>query len=211
MQITARVFESTSDIANKILQSILQDIKSYMSKVSRKLQPEIRKIVKQGFISSPEYRSLLSGDLKYQFGIANSYSSVEQILNVWDNLEVKFDPPKIKGNQIIGGLQISMINSNYNDVLRLSGSVVETKKGQKLPWLEWLLLLGDKTIIRDYEIFIGANPDSRTGGAVMKKVVGGKWKVPSQFSGNPNNNWVTRVLDSVSDEIDKAIKKAVKL
>jgi hypothetical protein len=182
-----------------------------MSKVSRKLQPEIRKIVKQGFISSPEYRSLLSGDLKYQFGIANSYSSVEQILNVWDNLEVKFDPPKIKGNQIIGGLQISMINSNYNDVLRLSGSVVETKKGQKLPWLEWLLLLGDKTIIRDYEIFIGANPDSRTGGAVMKKVVGGKWKVPSQFSGNPNNNWVTRVLDSVSDEIDKAIKKAVKL
>ena len=117
MQITARVLESTNDIANKILQSILRDVKSYMSKVSRKLQPEIRKIVKQGFISSPEYRSLLSGDLKYQFGIPDSYSSVEQILNVWDNLEVKFDPPKIIGSPLVGGLQLSMINSNYNDVL----------------------------------------------------------------------------------------------
>ena len=44
MQITARVLESTNDIANKILQSILRDVKGYMSKVS-KLQPEIRKIV----------------------------------------------------------------------------------------------------------------------------------------------------------------------
>ena len=99
---------------------------------------------------------------------------------MWDNLEVKFDPPKIKGSQIVGGLQISMINSNYNDVLRLSGSVTETKVKNYIR-LEWLLLLGDKTIIRDYEIFIGPNPDSRTGGAVMKKVVGGKWKVLVNF------------------------------
>lgn len=211
MQINARVLESTNDIVNQILKSVLSDVKKHMDKISRKLQPEIRKIVKQGFLSSVEYRSLISGDLKYQFGLSSPVSSVEQILNVWDKLEVRFDPPKVKGNQISGRLEISMINANYSDVLNLSASQVETTKGQTLPWLEWLLLLGDKTIIKDYEIYIAPNPNSRTGGAVMKKVVGGKWKVPSKFSGNPTNNWVTRVLDSVSDEINTAVEKAVKL
>ena len=44
-----------------------------------------------------------------------------------------------------------------------------------------------------------------------KIFVNGKWKVPNQFSGSSKNNWVTRVLDSVSNQIDGAIKKAVKL
>ena len=211
MQLTTTLLESDNQIVQAILQSLLSDTKKYMNKVAKQLEPDIKSIVKNGFMNSNEYRSLLSGALRYEFGLANPGNKVSQILQVWENTTVKFQTPKIKGNQIYGNLQISMINASYNDVLGLPAASVETKKGQSLPWLEWLLLMGDKTIIKDYEIFIGSNSRSRTGGAVMKKVVGGKWKVPSEFSGSSKNNWVTRVLDSISTEIDNAIKKSVKL
>jgi hypothetical protein len=211
MRFTTSLLESDAEITQLILKGLLSDVQKYMSKVSKKLEPEIKSIVKEGFMSSSEYRSLLSGALKYEFGISDSAGKVSQILQVWDSATVSVKPAKIRGSQIYANLQISMINSSYNDVLALQAASVQTKKGQSLPWLEWLLLLGDKTIIKDYEIFVGSNPRSRTGGAVMKKVVGGKWKVPSEFSGSSKNNWVTRVLDSVSTKIDNALKKAVKL
>ncbi len=211
MQFTVNLLESDNKITTEILKSLLSDTKNYMSQVSKKLEPSIRDIVKQAFLNSPEYRSLLSGQLRYEFGLDNPAAKVNQILSVWDNVVVSFDSPKIKANQIHGKLVIAMINSNYSDVLALDASRQETKKGQSLAWLEWLLLMGDKTIIKDYEVFLGSGRNSRTGGAVMKKVVGGKWKVPSEFSGSSKNNWVTRVLDSVETKIDDAIKKAVKL
>ncbi len=211
MQLSTTLLESDGQITQAILKGFLSDTKKYMNKITKKLEPEIQNIVRDGFLASPEYRSLLSGDLKVQFGLSDPSTKVSQILDIWNNVRVSFDPPKIRSGQIYSKLNLSMINASYNDVLALSGSVTQTLKGQTLPWLEWLLLLGDKTIITDYEIVIGPNPKSRSGGAVMKKVVNGKWKVPNQFSGSSKNNWVTRVLDSVSNQIDGAIKKAVKL
>lgn len=211
MQFTTTLLESDKQIIQMILKSLLSDVTKYMKKASKQLEPEIKSIIQKGFLASDEYNSLVSGALRYEFGLSDASSKVSQILQVWDNTIVEFKTPKIKGNQIYSSLRISMIPADYNDVLALPGSTVQTAKGQDLPWLQWLLLFGDKTIIKDYEIFVGSNPNSRTGGAVMKKVVGGKWKVPSQFSGSSKNNWVTRVLDDVSTQIDNAIKKAVKL
>ena len=211
MQFTTKLLESDGQIISMILKSLLSDTKKYMTNASKKLEPEIKSIIQKGFLSSVEYNSLVAGALKYEFGLPDASSRVSQILKIWDNTTVNFVPPKIQGSKIYSSLRISMIPADYNDVLSLSVSKVQTNKGQELPWLEWLLLFGDKTIIKDYEIYIGSNPESRTGGAVMKKVVGGKWKVPSQFSGSSKNNWVTRVLDDVSTQIDKAIEKAVKL
>ena len=210
MKVSVNLLESDAQITKAILNSLLSDTKDYMNKVAKRLEPEIKNIVKEGFLRSSEYRSLLSGQLRYEFGLDSPASKVNQILEVWNNTVVTFDAPRIKGNKIYSKLVVAMINSNYSDVLALDASQQRTKKGQSLPWLEWLLLMGDKTIIKDYEIFLGSGRNSRTGGVVMKKVVNGKWKVPSEFSGSSKNNWVTRVLDGVETQIDSAIKKAIK-
>ena len=79
-------------------------------------------------------------------------------------------------------------------------ATVTDNQGQKLPWLEWLLLRGNQIIIRNYQVRMGASPYSRTNMAVMvqsKK----NWRVPMEFAGTITNNWTTRALDKVDAQI----------
>jgi len=211
MRFTTKLLESDSEIASLILKSILGDAKNYFRKLGPKLQPEIQRIVKTAITNSLEYQSIVSGKLRQHFGLPDGSSRLSQIMALWERIQVETKSPKIKGSQIGASIEIVMIKADYSDVLNLPASVLVTEKGEQLEWLNWLLLAGDKTIIRDYEIVIGPSKYSRTGDAIMKKKVSGKWKVPSEFSGTSRSNWITRVLDSVSSEIDNAIEKAVKL
>ena len=96
---------------------------------------------------------------------------------------------------------------SYSDVLGSSAAIQRTKKGQNLEWLDWLLIQGDKIIIKEYEISSG---EGRAGRFVMKKTVTGKWGVPSTFAGTPNNNWITRAIQSASTIIDRTLEEALK-
>lgn len=50
----------------------------------------------------------------------------------------------------------------------------------------------------------------RAGNVVMRKNVKGKWGVPPQFAGTPNNNWITRAIQSISGIIDRTLVEALK-
>ena len=39
---------------------------------------------------------------------------------------------------------------------------------------------------------------------------GKKWRVPPEFSGTPRNNFVTRALDSIEDDIVKLMERKLK-
>jgi hypothetical protein len=211
MKFSTKLLNSDIDIISSINKSLLPDIRRYFKNIASKLEPQIQNIVKNGITNSPEYQSLISGRLKYEFGLSDPENRLSQILNIWERIEVSDQPAKIVGNQIYAKLEILMIQQDYSDVLNIPASTLITKKGEQLRWLEWLLLLGDKTIIKEYEVVLGGNKNSRTGNAVMKKKTSGKWKVPSTFSGTATSNWITRVLDSVDGEINSAINKVVKL
>lgn len=211
MRFTTQLLESDLQINNLILKSLLTDVQKYFKKLENKIEPDIKRIVKTAIVESREYQSIISGKLRQQFGLPDGQSRLSEIVAVWERIKVETKLPKIKGGQISGSIQIFMIKSDYSDILNLPASTLVTEKGEQLNWLNWLLLAGDKTIIKDYEVVIGPNKNSRTGDAIMKKKVSGKWKVPSEFSGTIKNNWITRVLDSVSSDIDNAIEKAVKL
>ena len=105
----------------------------------------------------------------------------------------------VTANQII-------VAANDEDALKQ----FKQYKGTDLNWLEWLLLFGNKTIIRDYVVEFGDNPRSRTGRAVMKGVKSGKWGVPPEFAGTKNNNWITRAIESADSEINSILKEATK-
>lgn len=211
MQFTTKVLNSEQSIVYGLLNLLLKDINLKMQKIARSLESDIKNLVKNAISNSPEYQSLISGKLKYNFGLPDSASRLSEILSVWERITVDYTKPSIQGSQISSNIKIYMIKADYSDVLNLSASYFTTEKGSELKWLEWLLLAGDKTIIRDYEIIYNSSPNSRTGGAVMKKVVSGKWNVPPEFAGVYGNNWITRVLDSIENDIDNTIQKAIKL
>lgn len=204
------IVESTNEIEGKILRALKPELNKYLEKVFNKVKSQIVNSVVNAITSAPEYNSLLSGDLKYEFGLPDSDSRVSSIINFWKKINTDYKSISINNNKLSGGFTINMINSDYSDVINSAAAVLTTEKGVDLNWLEWLLLFGNRTIIKDYVVEFGVNPRSRTGRAIMRGVQKGKWSVPNEFSGTKNNNWITRAIDSVDTEINSILKEAMK-
>lgn len=205
------ILESNDEISQKILKALLPEVTKYFNKAFNQCKKEIITIVSNAIIASPEYQSIMSGKLKYEFGLPDSTSRLSSILSFWKYLDIQYDKPKIVKNQINSYFTLSMIRADYSDVLSSAAAVFKTEKGTDLEWLRWLLLFGDKVIIKDYSVEIGPNPRSRTGNAVMVGNTKGRWSVPPEFSGTSQNNWITRAIDSVDSSINELLNKCLKV
>jgi hypothetical protein len=204
------ITETNSEIYNKVLKALKPELNKYLEKAFNKAKTRIAEAVINAIKNAPEYQSLLSGDLKYEFGLPDGDARVNYILGFWEKINVEYKKVYITGDKISGGFTLSMIDSDFSDVIGSAAAVFTTEKGTDLNWLEWLLLFGNKTIIRDYVVEFGPNPRSRTGKAVMKGVQSGKWSVPNEFSGTKNNNWITRAIESADSEINSILKEVTK-
>lgn len=205
------ILESNDEISKKILQALIPQINNFLQNAFNKIKPKLVSIVIEAIKAAPEYNSLLSGQLQAEFGIPDSSSRLNNLLNIWENITFELQQATIKNNEITGGFILNMIKSDYSDVINSDSAIFTTEKGTDLRWLEWLLLFGNKTIIKDYTIILGPNPRSRTGKAIMRGVTSGKWRVPPEFAGYANDNWITRAIDSVDDEINNLLQKNLRV
>lgn len=207
-----KLVETTSQINKDLLYALLPQVDTYFKGVFTKVSSQIQDLIVNSIKSAPEYEALLSGRLKAEFGLPDSDSRVSSILQFWRNIVVEYRPVKVKNNiNLSANFTINMIKSDFSDAISLGAATFTTEKGSELNWLEWLLLFGNKTIIKDYEVVLGPNPRSRTGLAVMRGVISGKWSVPSEFAGTINNNWITRSIDSVDSQINKLLLDSLRI
>ena len=209
MKISIKLLDSSSVISAKILGSIISHLQPAFTKTQQALQQILPKIVKEALILEPEYASLLSGQLRSELGVPDADSKIEQIFSAWsNNLVVQNRPLSIKGSGLSGGFSINIIKSDFSDILSLPAAVVvDSTSGSIIPWLQWLLIEGNQILIRDYKLRMGANSRSRTGNAIMVSSTKDNWRVPPQFAGTINNNWVTRAMDRLDDSILSYIEK----
>lgn len=199
------IVETNEDISSKILKALRPQVNSYFKNVFEKIKDNLSNLVISAITSAPEYNELISGRLKAEFGIPDSSSRLQRILEVWKNITFKYKSVKNDGKQLVGSFELSMIKQDFSDVINLAEASFVTEKGSTLNWLEWLLLFGDQVIIKDYNVILGSNPRSRTGMAIMSGSVSGKWSVPSEYSGTINNNWITRAIDNADSSINNLI------
>jgi len=211
MKIELNLLESDRIISKYILDSIAKQLNSKLPSLFDKAQDSIKEIVINSIKNQPEYSSLLGGQLQYEFGILDPQSRLDAILNILQNSMIaSLDKIQINGSLLKGGFKIEFIKSNYSDILSLPESYFITEKGSKLEWLNWLLLQGDNSIVLGYSFILGGFKFSRTGGGIMTTNESGLWKVPSQFSGTQDNNWIIRGILSCSDEIQQLLNKLIK-
>lgn len=210
MKVSFKLLDSSSDIQKNIL-DILQDT---MDKTFKKALPiiktQIKTEVKNALVSEPEYQSLISGQLKYEFGLPSS-DRVNNIIDLWvNNIVVNYSGIQKSSSGLKGNLSLSMIEDSYNDVLANDAAIIiDGLSGAVLPWLEWLLLYGGKIIVRNYRVQFGSNQRSRSGGAIMVESTGSNWRVPPQFAGSSSNNWVTRALSKIDDKIITILEQSL--
>lgn len=209
MRVSLKILESNKQIYSLILNSLAPEIDDYLKKVLQIIRKELPLLVKTILQNTPEYASLMGGQLQYEFGIPDPANKISQIIDIWtNNIFIQYNAPTIISEKIKASFSVSLIKSDFSDVLSSDASFVfDNLKGYQLPWLEWLLLEGNKTIIKNYDVVFGPNKNSRTGYAVMRNS-NKSWKVPSEFAGTINDNWITRAIDGSEDQINELLERA---
>lgn len=104
----------------------------------------------------------------------------------------------------IGGLSITIFQDRFAEFLSLPSGTYITKKGVDIPWLQSLLLDGSKIIVKDYgfrEKDYTNSTTSRTKKGIMIKSPGEFWRVPPEFSGTVNDNFLSRAVQKHEKDI----------
>lgn len=211
-----KIQESNTEIIRRIRQCLIDELNS---KFTHSLVNGVINLIKDDIklilLNTPEAQSLYSGKLAGNFGIPSGLEDnfVKSIINtIADNITFTFEPIKVTSNRINGGFTFYVAQADFKDILGLPQAVITTEKGAVLPWLDWLLLKGDRLIISNFSLQF-APKSSRSHSYIMVNDKGGFWKVPSEFSGTLKNNWITRALDEktkkISDIIANRLEKAL--
>jgi len=214
MKYSLKLIESNSSIRKMILEALQQDVSQTINRAIPLITKQVQDLVGSAIRSSNEYQSLQNGKLRFEFGIPDP-SIVDKVIDTWvNNINVDITKISITNAGLSGGFSIGMIASDFQDVLSLTDAqIIDTDKGYSLPWLQWLLLDGNKVLVKDYKVVLGPNPYSRTGYALMRENSSSGWRVPAEFAGTAANNWVTRSIDNLSDAINnifiQEIEKAI--
>jgi len=206
-----KILESTAQIEKKIAKAMQQALTKIVANSFKKIVPRVKRHVRFMITGQPEYNSLLGGKLQQELGVPSPVSRLEQILDIWINdIVLENKQVTVRGTTISGGFTINMIRRDWSDVLQSSAASYEYVNNNEsviteIEWLKWLLIEGDKTIVKDY-IVSSNKRGSRTGLGIMVRKAGSRWRVPPEFSGTPRNNFVTRALEGIDKDILNIIK-----
>lgn len=201
-----KIVDSYNQIYDNINSAIQKEIKSNLNKSITKIRADIINLTIKALEDCPEIISLKSGKLKIDFGL-NYDPTLEIIYAIANSVDVKIKNTNIGKSGLQSLLTIYIQRSDFKNLLSLEVANVITEKGVQLPWLEWLLLVGDAVLISEYGVKYGAFEASRSGGGIMIPV--GVFQVDSAFSGTADNNFITRALSGYTDMISQILEKNI--
>jgi len=190
--ISIKLTDSIPVINDKIKDSIAKHLNTTITKNKSKLESRCRSLATSWIMSQPEIKSLMSQEtysLYALFGLnINPQNAVSKISEaVSGSVSVEFN--KIN-SKLSGGLKIYFQPSSFANLLSISEGFVKYGKGT-LHWLRWLLEAGDSIIVADYS-YKAETGKGRSGYGYM--ISGGFFRVPPEFSGTLDDNFVTRAL-----------------
>lgn len=206
MTLTIKLLESNSDIEKKIKTAIAEELNALIKKNFKTAQKRIESSVSGWVTSQPEVQSLLRegvpNSLHAQFGLQAGQgllSSIEVVNAIIASIEVRVRRADAKLNT---GIDFNIQPENLRNLLGLPSGFTQTEDQDILPWLTWLLLEGSNTIVYGYTYV----PDlsGRSGGGTME--AGGSWRIPPEFSGTIDDNFVTRALSNRDKELEGILR-----
>jgi len=203
--ITVKIKESDAQLQRSINKAMAEYFNKRIRSKNRTVVGKIKRAVENWVLGQPEIRSLLNdgvpNSLSSQFGLptGSSQSVVNSIVAaVADSTQIQITK---LNDKLQGSIEFRFQPSNFANLLSLSSGVVTTERGINLKWLEWLLLEGDRIIVVGYRY--QPSEDGRGGGGTM--LSGSGFRVPPQFSGTSDNNFITRAFSGRSSELTQLI------
>ena len=197
-----------SEFSKNVKVEISKQVVKKVPRAIEAIKAKIQQIIIVKITSCPEYAAIVGSSVRGELGINEASSRMDAIISEWaSNIVVTLVPENVAGLALI---KIGIIQKDFEDVLSLAEAEMSyvSRSGQKtLEWLRWLLLEGGRVIVTDYEYSEKSRRGkSRTGLGIMIKRRGG-WKVPAAIAGIESDNFVTRALSEIQDNIDIIVRQ----
>lgn len=191
MTLSLKVTMSDGAFQEAIMKQILQTFNQAISKMkgSGTIEAAIASGLTDAFLNSPEIQSLTNGELQRLFDMQpGDLAKLSSFLNnaIFGSnsfFTVKYAFFRRTGTNIAGGITVVFSLANLEQLNQTLGYPV---------WLEALTEKGDSEII----LHFGINASADRRGRVFYT------RVPPQFSGTINNNFVSRALNKVASKVD---------
>jgi hypothetical protein len=211
-ELTATITDTPEKFRAAVLQGIAAQLNKALKKSFKSIKSEVSAKLGRIFQFSPVYSALISGELGPLLGLPDTEarSRVDEIIAaIVLFMEYELIPLKVHGNNITGGVEVRLLQADFADILSLPAASIKDKDGREIPWLEWLLVRGDSIIIGGYRVDFGPHPKSRSGDAIMVRDDSVGWRVPPEYSGVINDNWLTRAIDNGFTIIRSILLRAI--
>ena len=199
-----RFTQTKAAIGKEIDKELAKQVNAKLTKIKPFITRQFRSVITTSLLNSPEVNALAGGDLKAEFGL-DFDPTQELVAAIMATLDVQV---KSVTKTRKGGITVLLQPNDYSNLLSQPWASQAIRNGS-IPWLEWLLTLGDSIIISDYGVEFGNFPDSRSGLAKMATEVA-PYKVNSQYSGTVDSNFITRAIRRVRPELDRIFKGALR-
>lgn len=206
--INLHVNEPIEVLEGKVLDQLANRLTSVFRLAKSGVIVRIQHLCEQLIEQTPEYTSLLSGELLGELGVPGIKNRLAKILEtISKGIDLTVIPVRRVGKSLEGGMKIGILEKDFRDILSLAEAEYVTEKGETIPWLEWLIVAGDQIIVWGYDVTFDLSQSgrarSRTGMALMVKGAG--WRVSPAFSGTVEDNFLTRAFDIPG--VERAIAK----
>jgi len=208
--ITLKLLDSVSEIEKRVNEAIANLVNKDLSNSRAEILQKCKNLIGGWILSQPEIISLNSSSpdsLAGQFGLLPGQASsvTSSIINaIQDSITVKITQFNSK---LQGGITVEFQPANFLNILNIPQGHTPIRGGD-LHWMDWLLKRGDSIIIVNYQY----DPKSGLGRSGLGHMIsGGAFRVPPQFSGTEQDNFITRALIGPTQEAEIAaiLKSAI--
>jgi hypothetical protein len=176
-------------------------LRAASNNVKKRLLERVRELI----LANTTSQNLMTGDLAKELGIIDGRAIMEEIISIVQNsIEFEFQPIM---SDFRGGYTVRVLKMDFQDVLSMPDAAYVSNNGILIPWLNWLLFAGQSPVIYGYRVQMNPNnPNNSRTGAIMVKDTGA-WSVPAVDAGTQDDNFLTRALESLDEEIKDIIQQ----
>jgi hypothetical protein len=182
--------------------------------VKSETKSKVSSLILTALNDSNTVQSLLSGKLKDDFGLFGNVvnTTINNIVKEISNgIDLKMDISN-KSDTIVTTTLYILPYSDFPKIASVPGASFPSKRGN-VDWLEWLLARGTQVVIGDFWIFPYAKGITRSGGTSIMKEIESKprkpFRVDPNYAGTLTDNFITRAIQSISDDILKILKMEI--
>jgi len=208
MEYSIKLLDTNQEIAKQMLKAVTDKTQKILYAAKPNIENAVRIVFGESIKKSPTVQALIHDDeFRGAMGVVDPEEDIEYL--------VKY----LNANVLVGithgelGLKVFLLRPGYSEIADDPKFIITDKTREALPWLKWLLERGDDIIIQNYFVkYDEFNPGvSRTGLAIMIKGQGKFFRIPPEYAGTEENNFITQEGDFLLEEhtIDYIVKTEI--